>query len=175
MRTPGAREIQPDDVNAATRRALALKMRGEGCSQREIAEAIGVSQSMVSKMVRRGLAEHRQDEGTQLLRGVEAERLERLHRTFAPRSDRGSTGAARIVIQASERRSKLLGLDTPVAPAEGSGGGGITTTMVLVGLEEGLTPEREAEAIEAAVTAAGAKGAPRLQVRVYPLYALEAV
>lgn len=111
---------QPLDVNAIQRRNMALELRIRGHSQRQIAQAVGVSQPQVSRMIAKALHEQ-QAEHVDDLRAIEGERMERLHAAmWKPATEQGNVGAANVIVRASERRSKLLGLDI----AKDSDGGG---------------------------------------------------
>jgi predicted transcriptional regulator len=74
-RTRGVKPILPDDVNRAARADMAVKLRIAGASQREIARATGLSQSAVSRVIKRALSEQRQQSAEEL-RAVEGARLE---------------------------------------------------------------------------------------------------
>lgn len=117
-RTPGARPLLTRDINFKQRQARALEMRIEGYTQHEIANAVGVSQSAVSRMLRRALDE-RTAERVDDLRTLEYERGEALHRQLWQQAKNGNTGAAGVLTRLMDRRAKLLGLDPQ---REGEGG-----------------------------------------------------
>jgi hypothetical protein len=125
----------PERANARARRALALELRLSGMRQQDIAEQIGVGQPRVSRMIKQALAE-REAAGVDRLRAVEYERLERLNRAFWAPAVKGDASAAHVVLKASDRRGKLMGLD--VAPEPATGGGGVQSyqAMVLVTLSD---------------------------------------
>lgn len=109
-RRSGSRPLLPQDVNAAQRAAQVVQLRIAGLSQVDIAERMGMSQSQVSRIIRKAL-EAQAHEGKETLRELELARLERLHSATWPAALRGNLGAASVVLKASERRSRLQGLD----------------------------------------------------------------
>lgn len=122
-RTKGTRSLMPADVNYKQRQARALEMRIEGYSQAEIAAQVGVSQSAVSRMLKKALHE-RTAQRVDDLRQLEYERGEALHRQMWQYAKKGNTGAAAVLTRLMDRRAKLLGLD-PQRDGDGEGGGRI--------------------------------------------------
>jgi len=97
--------------------AVALKVGGN--TYDEIAIALGYAhRSAARKAVQSGLAETLHDAGTEELRQIEHERLEKLHSSRWPKALEGdgdeSDDAYALVLRTMERRAKLLGLDAPV-------------------------------------------------------------
>ena len=117
-RTPGARPLLTKDINFRQRQARALEMRIEGYSQYEIAREVGVSQSAVSRMLKRALDE-RTAQRVDDLRTLEYERGEALHRQLWQQAKKGNTGAASVLTRLMDRRAKMLGLDPQ---PDGAGG-----------------------------------------------------
>ena len=100
-------------VLAKTREELALEMRVEGLTYRDIAATLGVSVSTAHEAVKRGLEELSalSLEKAEELRAVELERLEAQHTALWPR--RGDEKVADVLRKLSESRRKLLGIDGP--------------------------------------------------------------
>jgi predicted transcriptional regulator len=123
---------------ALERDAVIMGLRREGHSQAEIARRLGVGTSMVSQALRRGLSGLQEDAAAQS-RGLERLRYDWLEKMLVetiqgrhymvsngrvmldpcdpenmPLMDpKPRTEAAGVLIRLWERRSKLLGLDTP--------------------------------------------------------------
>lgn len=92
------------------------RMYAEGQSFRAIEQATGVPKSTVAHMCKRLAAEYaheRYGDKTAIL-GRELQILDMLTRKNLGPACRGDTGAAKIVLDAHVRRSKLLGLDAAV-------------------------------------------------------------
>jgi hypothetical protein len=85
----------------------------DGATQREIAQRRGCDQSTISRAISRFVASvETEDRLLFLLRAVE--RMERLHRVFAPIAEQEKDkGAARVVIQAQALEGRYLGLENP--------------------------------------------------------------
>lgn len=151
-RTLGTRSLMPRDVNAAARAAQVMQLRIGGMSEREIAERVGLSQSRVSRIIKGALATQRKADSDEL-RALEAERVDALHRAMWPKALHGDTGAAGVVLRASERRSRLLALDAGGEGGSGSAGGaGMVVTVwlqafVLDGPEAMRAVYEEAQAV----------------------------
>lgn len=110
-RGKGVNPLLPQDASARQRRAEALELRVAGLRQAEIARRVGVTQPQVSRMIKQALHE-REVAGVDQLRAVEALRIDGLHAAFWPSAtERRDVGAAHVILKASDRRSKLLGLD----------------------------------------------------------------
>lgn len=173
------RALTPARANTAFRQARALELRIEGYTQDQIAEALGVTQPTVCRMIKRALKE-RTTMGADELRRLEHERMESLHAEMWRYAKKGDTAAASVVTRLMERRAKLHGLDAPQVSGGAGEDGQVQTLMLYVGLEAGIGPEREQEAIDAAIgtalqTIAPQSTQPRLFVRVYPGVDLAAV
>jgi transcriptional regulator with XRE-family HTH domain len=83
-----------------------------GMNQAEIGRRRGISQSAVSQACSRFVVTvPAEDKFAYLARALE--RMERLHRVFAPLAEDKDKGAARIVIQAQALAGRYLGLDSP--------------------------------------------------------------
>jgi hypothetical protein len=103
-------EIQ--DQGQAERDAMIWAEWVSGVSQAEIGRRRGIGQSGVSKACKRFLSSvPAEDKALYLFRALE--RMERLHRVFAPMADEKDKGAARVVIQAQALEGRYLGLDSP--------------------------------------------------------------
>lgn len=106
-------------ITAAERRALAIELRKAGHTFREIAEALGCSVSVAHGHVRAALADlaDKTTSTAAQLRELEGSRMDALIAANWRLAMGGDTAAAGVVLRASERRSKLYGLDGPVKVA----------------------------------------------------------
>lgn len=146
-RTPGSQSLMPKDVNARHRAVTALQLRCAGMTEAEIALRVGLSQSRVSRIIRDEL--HRQaSAATDDLRALEVRRADELQKALWGRAIQGNIGAANVVLKASDRRSRLLGLD------EGGDGAPAQRMVVTVWLQAIVVDTQDAmrAAVEAAHT-----------------------
>ena len=121
----GMTKTAPRRLKAAERRLEAMRLRKAGWTYREIADQLGINHSSVYQFVTEAMAEVRNQTSQEAeeYRAVELSRLEQIHKDWAPLATPGAEAdhyaienaakAAAIVLKASERRSKLLGLDAP--------------------------------------------------------------
>lgn len=140
------------------RMAQALKLRAEGCTYMEIAEALGVSYVTAHGDVRDGLAEVTKESALNL-RDLEVMRLDahtarmnvELDRLEAARAageidvDRAVRGVCRVVdvlLKISERRSRLYGLESIRADVHLDAAADLRDAFAVI-LD---TPEEELEA-----------------------------
>jgi hypothetical protein len=133
------RRARPGQLEAiAERRVLALELRKAGTPYRQIAKELGVDVHTAHADVGAELAALREtaiDEATEL-RSLELERLDGMTSGLWPQVRAGSAPAVSAAVRVSERRSRLLGLDAPVATrTELTGSLGV--------YEERLASERE--------------------------------
>ena len=100
--------------------ARAFELRVAGHNIREIAAELGVSMATAHRRIEDEITDRQwiPPDKVQAWRELELDRLDKLHRATlaaAAGADRGTTLAAvDRMLRISERRSKLLGLDTPV-------------------------------------------------------------
>jgi hypothetical protein len=110
-----ARHGQTETI--AERRVLALELRKAGGSYREIARQLGVDVHTAHGDVSAELAGLRETavEHAGQLRALELQRLDEMTAGLWSQIQDGSPPAVSAAIRVSERRSRLLGLDEPVA------------------------------------------------------------
>jgi hypothetical protein len=101
---------------AAERRVQAFELRKGGASYRAIGRALGVSEAQAHRDVMGRLSQlAKLEEGAaDDVRKLELERIDGIILGHYGRAQNGDDKAARVVLQAMERRAKLLGLDAPV-------------------------------------------------------------
>lgn len=113
-------DSENEQLRAAELRRRALEMRLEGHGYREIADALDVSEPSAWKMVGvelQGLQATTQDVSRRY-RDEQIERLDVALRAIWPDVQAGKPEAVACLVQLEDRRSQLLGLDSPaVAPA----------------------------------------------------------
>ena len=144
--TPGSKPLLAADASAQHRRNQALKLRIESHTQAEIAAILGVKQPAVSKMLKNALRAE-QAEGEDALRQLEYQRMELLHQQMGKAAKQGHAGAGNVIVRASERRSKLMGLDE--LPSENGNGGGVLVSVWVQALTLD-TPEALTAVLDAA-------------------------
>ena len=112
--TPKTRTIAAP-VTRAERRERALALRREGMAYPEIAKALGVALATAHGDVQGAMLEikDRQLAHAECLRAAELERLGALDEAILADALRGQLTAIDRSLRISERRSKLLGLDSP--------------------------------------------------------------
>lgn len=97
------------------KQADAVKLKVAGATYEEIARALGYADASGARWaVQAGLAARLDDAGTEELRQLEAERLERLHLSRWKRAMDGDDDAYALVLQTAKQRAALLGLNAPV-------------------------------------------------------------
>jgi hypothetical protein len=92
-------------------------LRKSGCPYREIARLLGVNVHTAYSDVAAELCALRDEtiDHAQELRSLELQRLDAMHMGLWPQIRAGNPPAVTAGIRVSERRSRLLGLDAPVA------------------------------------------------------------
>jgi hypothetical protein len=104
----------PRRIEAAERARRALELRAAGHSFDQIAQLAGYrSRQAAHSAVERALLDPL-GRAAEVVRLLEAERLERLHEAHWPAALGGSPKSSEIVLAVAARRAKLLGLDAPV-------------------------------------------------------------
>jgi hypothetical protein len=100
-------------LDALDREVAALQLRRAGCTYDVIARRLGYSnRSGAWHAVRAGLSATLREPADEL-RGLELERLDRLHEAVWDRAIRGHLASVDRVLAIMKRRSALLGLDAP--------------------------------------------------------------
>lgn len=100
-------------VNAKVRQGEALRLRSQGKTYRQVADALGFrGPSGAHKSVMAALRATLQEPATEL-RALESERLDWLWAALWPRAARGEPQAAQAALRVSESRRKLWGADAP--------------------------------------------------------------
>lgn len=102
------------------RDAEAVRLRGQGWTYGQIAEALGVAKSTAYEAVARAVGERR-DEGVKIMRAVEGDRLDRMEWQLQVALDTADkfdvdavTKLTGALVRVAERRAKLFGLDQPM-------------------------------------------------------------
>lgn len=105
----------PIKLRAAQRRLEAIQLRRDGLSFTEIGSRLGISRQMANRIVRRELQNLQalSLQEADLLRTLEADRLDLLLKSFMPKAREGDHKAADVVLKVIDRRAKLFGLDAP--------------------------------------------------------------
>ncbi len=109
----------PRRLAAEERRARAVRLRKAGATFSDIGRALGISRQAAHKLVLRVL-EHMTKEAQEeanILRFIEAERLDALHLALWPRAIKGDCSATDKILRIMERRARLFGLDKPIKVA----------------------------------------------------------
>lgn len=101
-------------VGREVMREQALGLRIAGLNYRDLGKALGVSHAAAHRLVREALDETRarSAEETERLRELELRRTDAVIQAHYPK--RADPRSARVLLQAGERRARLLGLDAPV-------------------------------------------------------------
>lgn len=105
-----------EDEAIAERRAKALVLRKAGASYRAIARECGVDVATAWSDVQTELAELRQvaRETAEDVKQIELGRLDDWTIGLTNRARQGDEKAVRALVQVSQRRARLLGLDAPI-------------------------------------------------------------
>ena len=111
---------------AAARRAKAVKLRGQGLSWREVANACGYKSASAACTAVGQALKATTAEVAKPLRGVENAKLDRLEKMLWPLIESGGEDgpngpAIDRLLRVLERRAKLFGLDMPTQPPDGDG------------------------------------------------------
>jgi len=94
------------------REALAVDLRAEGLTYREVGERLGITRQMATRVVKRGLATLVRERGAEML-ALDNERVDMVWRAMWPHARAGSAPHAMVCLKALERRARLFGLDAP--------------------------------------------------------------
>lgn len=151
--------VRSDILEKAEYRNLVLQLRRQGMTSAQISDELAARgidrhpksvQRFINKYLERIAAEDR--ESAPALRALEDERLDALLRVYMLKAQNGDEKAAKLVLQISERRSKMHGLDAPqVMEHRGS---------VSLLHELGVDPEEIQRERESFVTAYDRPGLP---------------
>lgn len=120
MPNPGRRPAV--QMRTEDRLAECLRLRRQGLSYRAIGQQIGVSYTQAQRLVDAGLRRISEPDAVEL-RASELAHLDELSSYIRPGCVDGDPAAVGVAVRISERRSRLLGLDSPtpialtVAPA----------------------------------------------------------
>ena len=110
----GQSKSSPRLIKARLREAEAVRLRIEGASYREIADALGYQgPSGAYKAVERAIERLCPVERAETLRRIEAARLDRLWRRLWRKLEEGDLSVVDRLLRIMERRARLLGLDAP--------------------------------------------------------------
>ena len=100
-------------IKAHARHIAALNLRAEGMSYAAIAERLGyASKSGAHKAVSRAL-ERTTKEASDAVRNYELQRLDKMMSAIWDKAMSGDTKSINTILRIMDRRSKLLGLDSP--------------------------------------------------------------
>jgi hypothetical protein len=130
-------------LNKLTKEVKALELRLEGKTFQQIGAAIGMSDVGAKYVIERILMRNEGDlkQKAEEARQEELERLRKLLTFMWEGAKTGNPKSAQVVLQISQRVSRLKGLDAPVT-VQGTGEGGAITIEVA----RRLMAEDEAEA-----------------------------
>jgi hypothetical protein len=114
--TPKTRHSHPMRTPRVIQRyADAVKLKVGGATYEDIATALGfANRSAARKAVQKGLAESLINAGSDRLRTLELERLERLHFSRWEKALDGDDAAYGLVLRTMRQRAELMGLNAPV-------------------------------------------------------------
>lgn len=118
-----ANTTRGDSISARMRASRALALRIEGNNFREIGAALKCDTATAWRDVDRCIQElcEGNRETTEVMRTLEADRLDALHATLWPRALAGELPAVDRVLSIMARRARLFGLDTPAKIAVDAG------------------------------------------------------
>lgn len=119
-KTRGSSQVtRPDQLLVAERRRKAFALRKGGASYQEIADALGVSVSTANAYVLEVLKQLREQvkEDAEEIKALELMRLDQMWLALEGQIRKGHLQAIEKGIKVMERRSKFLGLDSPVKTA----------------------------------------------------------
>ena len=88
-----------------------IRLRVEGVAIRRIAERCGVTPTTVQRTINTAMQTEYGGQDLNLIRHVEAQRLDKLEAVLWPQAMDGNADAADVLIRLQERRARLLGLD----------------------------------------------------------------
>lgn len=119
-KTRGSNQVtRPDQLIVAERRRKAFALRKGGASYQEIADALGVSVSTANAYVVDVLKQLKSEvqEEAEDIKALEMMRLDQMWMALEGQIRKGDIKAIDKGIKIMERRSKFLGLDSPVKTA----------------------------------------------------------
>lgn len=113
-RGQGEDTASPRRIEAAERRAQALELRKAGATYEQIAQRLGYAdRANAYRAVHTALKEITAEPAKEVIK-LELERLDAMLLGLWPDARKGKPEAVDRVLRVMERRSKLLGLDSPV-------------------------------------------------------------
>ncbi len=129
-------------MRSKVRQDRALELRIAGASSPRIAAVLGISRSQVWRLLSGALADRQDEIGekTELLRAIEAERIEGYIAQLRPLALAGDLAAHRALLRWHERLARLLALDLDREVEEGQEPVVIRIEMRLPG-DRGEPPE----------------------------------
>lgn len=105
------RATSPAKVSMAERQRKALRLRAQGYTYPEIAQALGYATRGSAQRLVANALQAQQREAAEPVLELELARLDSLQRALSPRALDGDVRAARTILRVMERRAKYLGLD----------------------------------------------------------------
>jgi hypothetical protein len=136
-------KLRPMKVRTRERMAQAMTLRIAGATFEQIGKELGCSKQRACQLVDYGYTEKgiQCAQSAEVLRAMEADRLDAMHLRLWPQVNAGDQGAVNTVLRIMERRAKLYGFDAPDALALlGPNGGPVQTQAVDLDLS-GLSDE----------------------------------
>lgn len=129
----------PARVVATENQLHAIELRKDGLNYDQIAEVLKISRQGAWQLVNDGLKNYRRvtAEAVEEVRELEVQRLDRLLMGHWEKAMSGDDKSAGVVLKIMERRSRLLGLDTPPpsrVEVTGKDGGAIDHNVTLADL-----------------------------------------
>lgn len=113
-------------ATATERRRQAFELRKAGFTYQDIGDHVGISKQAAHGLIRRELirlTREAEKDATEM-RALELERLDALTKALWDDAMKGDPGAIDRLLKISERRSRFLGLDSPVRTAIEAPGSG---------------------------------------------------
>jgi DNA-binding CsgD family transcriptional regulator len=112
---PTESKTSPRKMRARDREVEALNLRKSGATYDQIGKTLGITTQGAYKAIIRSLQRlnEKNTEGTEELRRLEVERLDRMLAAIWGQVLNGNQGAIDRALRIGERRAKLLGLDAP--------------------------------------------------------------
>ena len=108
----------PDMIDAAQRQTEALRLRQQGKTFAEIAQALGYSDPSGARNAVMAALREATTEPNNEMRALELTRLDALHAALWPLALAGELGATDRILKIMERRAKIMGLDAPSDTSE---------------------------------------------------------
>jgi hypothetical protein len=112
---PTESKTSPRKMRARDREVEALNLRKSGATYDQIGKTLGITTQGAYKAIIRSLQRlnEKNSEGSDELRRLEVERLDRMLAAIWGQVLNGNQGAIDRALRIGERRAKLLGLDAP--------------------------------------------------------------